>query len=222
MFPGFIDSRSHVLLKSLTNIMTDLSNDQTNDQLLSKLSLNKETIFYNYEPLFMINPLNLNLQILNNISLTIPILIIHKSGNVAYFNSKLLSMIKQTDLDSNFNIEEGKAYEIKAIMILLSIMLKHLKINYSIIKPLMKNTLMEYAKSGYTTVTDLSLGIPIPNNNYENIKLFKELSKNSPVRLQGYVIYPYIKNKIINNDNFKTLGVKLWNDGSLQTFTGSF
>ena len=67
-----------------------------------------------------------------------PLLIIHKSGHVAYFNSVLLSMINPSIIkgENNINTDKGIAYEIHAIMILLSYMLKYLHINNSTIKEL--------------------------------------------------------------------------------------
>src|SRR5271156_2567221 len=233
MLPGFIDSHTHVVLKALTKIMIDLFVN-TKEEFLTKLKnqINKR-IGFNYEPLLMSDPIDLNKQILDEISNDQPLLIIHKSGHVAYFNSVLLSMINPSIIkgeNNNINTDKCIAYEIHAIMILLSYMLKYLHINNSTVKELTKQTLYDYAKNGYTTITDLSLGIPIGGN---NIEMLKQLSKNSPVRIQGYVIYSntcvktckkYLRNNKGDNpinSKFETLGIKIWNDGSLQAFTGA-
>lgn len=229
MLPGFIDSHTHVVLKSLTKIMIDLFVN-TKEEFLIKLTtqINKR-IGFNYEPLLMSDPIDLNKKILDEISNDQPLLIIHKSGHVAYFNSVLLSMINPSIIkgENNINTDKGIAYEIHAIMILLSYMLKYLHINNSTIKELTRQTLYDYAKNGYTTITDLSLGIPIGGN---NIEMLRQLSKNSPVRIQGYVIYSnnciktckkYLRQRSNNNPKFETLGIKIWNDGSLQAFTGA-
>lgn len=220
MLPGFIDSHTHVVLKALTKIMIDLFVN-TKEEFITvlKQQINKR-IGFNYEPLLMSDPIELNKEFLDKISPDKPLLIIHKSGHVAYGNSILFSQIKENN--SNFDFDKCIAYEIHAIMILLSYMLKYLNIDNSIIKKLTKQTLYDYARNGYTTITDLSLGIPIGNN----IEMLKQLSKNSPVRLQGYVIYSdncikICKKYLQQNDKFQTLGIKIWNDGSLQAFTGA-
>ena len=68
MLPGFIDSHTHVVLKSLTKIMIDLFVN-TKEEFLIKLTtqINKR-IGFNYEPLLMSDPIDLNKKILDEIS----------------------------------------------------------------------------------------------------------------------------------------------------------
>ena len=117
----------------------------------------------------------------------------------------------------------GKVFEIIPVTTLMAGFEKGLNLNFA---DIIKNTMKEYARNGYTTVTDLALGMPMPTP-MEHIQLMNEAanSATAPLRLQGYVVYPLISKvpQLMedNNDRFRVLGVKIWADGSTQGYTAA-
>ncbi len=87
-----------------------------------------------------------------------------------------------------------------------------------------KEALKNYAQNGFTTMTITGLGVSLPTPE-KHFSLLKNaaIAKDSPVRVQGYVISEWMdripemmKN---NNDRFRVLGMKIWIDGSIQGHT---
>ncbi len=238
LLPGFIDPHTHVFLRAVIDASTDVSpfKYKTIDEVLSVLkeALKKGPVLaFGYDPSLMTKPGELDFKTLDTLSKDIPIVVVNKSGHIAYGNQKAFELahiaedIKNPAGGSYGRDENGElngtAYEVPAVSRLVSAVNK---INPNEFEALGKKTMQDYAKWGYTTVTDLGLGLPLPTPE-DHIKLMRSLSSDidAPLRMQGYVIYdllnkvPGLQNQ--NTDRFKVLGVKIWADGSIQGYTAA-
>lgn len=238
LLPGFIDPHTHVFLRAVIDASTDVSpfKYKTIDEVLSVLkeALKKGPVLaFGYDPSLMTKPGELDFKTLDTLSKDIPIVVVNKSGHIAYGNHKAFELahisedIKNPaggsygrDAKGELN---GTAYEVPAVSRLISAVNK---INPDEFEALGKKTMQDYAKWGYTTVTDLGLGLPLPTPE-DHIKMMRSLSLDidAPLRMQGYVIYDLLSNvpglQKQNTDRFKVLGVKIWADGSIQGYTAA-
>lgn len=238
LLPGFIDPHTHVTMEGLILNSVDVSpfKYKTIDQVLNVLkdaAKKGPVLAFGYDPSLMTNPGKLDFDTLDSISTEVPIVVINKSGHIAYGNHKAFEIAKITESspnppggsyqrDQNGHLT-GVAMEVPGVSTLASAVQT---LTPGQITEITKRVLKVYAQRGYTTVTDLALGLSFPTP-MDHIKSMQDAANdpNSPVRLQGYVIFSLLdkipelqKN---NNDMFKILGMKIWADGSLQGYTAA-
>ncbi|MBI5272620.1 MAG: amidohydrolase [Chlamydiia bacterium] len=237
LLPGFIEPHTHLLFQGLVEKLTNVSALQykTIDSILEALQEAAQkgpVIAFGYDPSLMTEPGDLGFTQLNAVSDTVPILVISQSGHIAYGNRKAFDLAGITDKigplqggsfgRTQQGLLNGKAYELPAIAALMAAF-KTLAFDYAQIA---KTSAFHYAEKGFTTVTDLALGLPFPTP-VEHIQTLQALamSPDAPIRLQGYVISPLLerigKLKRKNTPNFVILGIKIWADGSLQGYTAA-
>ena len=175
----------------------------------------------------------LNREILDQISDAVPIVVFHLSGHIAYANSPALTLCQitvDTPSPAGGRIEKknnsqgqstltGRIYEIPGLMLLLSTFMTLPPYRDLNIPSLIQKTLKKYARLGYTTLTDLALGLP-GLSRWE--KIMAQLS-HTPVRLQGYVVYnpKNLSSTFSSPSKIKILGQKIWADGSIQAGTAA-
>jgi len=230
--PGFIDSHTHVLLRGMTSVMTDVNSlKYTWKEAYSilKKSVQEEkqgVIAFGYDPSILVSkgdtPPELTRKVLDSISSTVPILVIHMTGHVTYANTPALTLVKSKTVDFDL----GRAFELPAELSLLLPVMNKISFWKNMDYPrLMRDTLQSYAIDGWTCVTEMSLGIPIPNSAVDNIDLYQKIcnEKSCPVRVHAYMIQQEQDKalKFRKTDKFQVSGVKLWSDGSLQVETGA-
>lgn len=238
LMPGFIDPHTHVMLNALINVFVDVSpfKYKTISEVLQVLKDNVSkgsVIAWGYDPSLMTDPGELNFKTLDAISTEVPILVINKSGHIAYGNHKAFEVAGITDAtpkpvggsyqkDAEGHLT-GVGYEVPAVGRLIAAVNKMTPAQYP---QMIKDALKVYAAAGYTTLTDLALGLPLPTAD-EHIKMMQEAA-NAPdaeMRLQGYLITNLLEKipdlRKSNNDKFQVLGLKIWSDGSIQGYTAA-
>lgn len=238
LLPGFIDPHTHVMLRAIIDISVDVSpfeNKTIGDVLnvLKEATKKGPVLAFGYDPSLMTEPGELNFKTLDSVSTEVPIVVVNKSGHIVYANHKAFELAHITEetknpLGGSYQRDKegrltGVGFEVPAVGRIVGAV--------NTIKPdqyekLALNASKEYARWGYTTVTDLGLGLPLPTP-MDHIKTMREVSSNidSPIRIQGYVIYDLLDKvpglKKQNTDRFTILGVKLWADGSVQGYTAA-
>lgn len=238
LLPGFIDAHTHMIPLMMTVNGFDLSASKypTKESVLKALQIEAAkgpVLAFRFDPSLMKEPFNLGFSNLDAISKTQPILVINTSGHIAYgnqvaferagiVNSKPTPKGESFQRNTNGNLT-GIAFELPAIGRLISAFPGMDNIDFVQVA---KDAADYYAERGYTTVTDLALGLPIPNAlaNIQSLILAAN-QPYAPVRIQGYVIYPLLEQikemRKNNTEYFQVLGVKIWSDGSLQGYTGA-
>ncbi len=239
LMPGFIDPHTHVMLNALIAASTDVSPFKYKTikqvtEVLAQAAKKGSVLAFGYDPSLMTDPGELNFKTLDAISTEVPIVVINKSGHIAYGNHKAFELAKITDetpkpIGGSYEKDKdghltGVGFEVPAVGHLVATVNKITPDQYPV---LAKTALKTYTDAGYTTVTDLGLGLPLPTQN-DHIKLMRDMS-NAPdatARIQGYVVtnlldkVPDLQKQ--NNDMFKVLGLKIWADGSIQGYTAAF
>jgi predicted amidohydrolase YtcJ len=238
LLPGFIDPHTHIIPTALTlkGFQLDPFTYKTGGEVLTALKEKVKEgplLAFRYDPSLMKEPIDLNFKTLNSISQTTPILIINTSGHIAYGNDAAFRAANITsatrnpqgasfERDKNNNLT-GVAFELPAVALLLESFLQMKKLDF---ETLTKDAISYYARQGYTTLTDLALGLPMPTP-LESLEILRKVAhdKEAPVRIQGYLIYPLLQKFAAlekrNDPSFKVLGIKIWADGSLQGHTGA-
>jgi predicted amidohydrolase YtcJ len=238
LMPGFIDPHTHVMLNALINVFVDVSpfKYKTISEVLQVLKDNVSkgsVLAWGYDPSLMTDPGELNFKTLDAISTAVPILVINKSGHIAYGNHKAFEVAGITDAtpkpvggsyqkDAEGHLT-GVGYEVPAVGRLIAAVNKMTPAQYP---QMVKDALNVYAAAGYTTLTDLALGLPLPTAD-DHIKLMQEVGNdsNAKMRLQGYLVTNLLEKipelRKHNNDKFQVLGLKIWSDGSIQGYTAA-
>lgn len=238
LMPGFIDPHTHVIMDAIIGASTDVSGFKYKTigevtQVLKEAAKKGNVLAFGYDPSLMTDPGKLNFTTLDAISTEVPIVVVNKSGHIAYGNHKAFELAGVTDAtpkpvggsfqkDKSGNLT-GVGYEVPAVGRLVAAVNK--------IKPeeypeMTRKALRIYANAGYTTLTDLALGLPLPTQ-MDHIKIMRDISNSSDpvVRLQGFVVtnmldqIPELRKE--DNDMFKVLGLKIWADGSIQGYTAA-
>lgn len=238
LMPGFIDPHTHILLDALITASVDVSPFKYRTikdviEVLKEASKKGSVLAFGYDPSLMTDPGQLNFETLDAISTQVPIVVVNKSGHIVYGNHKAFELAKITDatpkpIGGSYQKDKeghltGVGYEVPAVGRLIASVNKISPDQYP---KMTRDALKVFADAGYTTVTDLALGLPLPTQE-DHIRLLREVS-NAPdatVRVQGYVVtnlldkIPELQKQ--NNDMFKVLGLKIWADGSIQGYTAA-
>lgn len=100
LMPGFIDSHSHIAQFAQTLCLANISGVKNYDELIHRLVDYKKNVSekdwiigYSYEHNFMEEKKHPTKAILDQVSLTNPILITHQSGHMGVMNSKALEIL---------------------------------------------------------------------------------------------------------------------------------
>lgn len=238
LMPGFIDPHTHVMLNALIASSVDVSPFKYNTikevaEVLKEASKKGSVLAFGYDPSLMTDPGQLNFETLDAVSTEVPIVVVNKSGHIVYGNHKAFEVAKITDetpkpVGGSYQKDKdghltGVGYEVPAVGRLVASVNKITPDQYP---KMAKAALKIYADAGYTTVTDLGLGLPLPTQE-DHIKIMRDIS-NAPdamMRTQGFLVtnlldkVPELQKQ--NNDMFKVLGLKIWADGSIQGYTAA-
>ena len=238
LMPGFINPHTHVTLIGLMTVATDVSPFKYKTiaevmEVLKGATKKGVVLALGYDPSLMSDPGHLDFKTLDEVSTEVPIVVVNKSGHIAYGNQKAFELAHVTDTTPNpaggsyqKNQEghlTGVAYELPAVVNLVSGVNQATAEQYT---EMAKRALKILADAGYTTVTDLGLGLPMPTQQ-KHIETLRQISEapDALVRIQGYVVtnlldqIPQLQKQ--NNDQFKVLGLKIWSDGSIQGHTAA-
>lgn len=238
LMPGFINPHTHVMLDALIAASTDVSPFKYKtiaevSQVLKEASKKGNVLAWGYDPSLMTDPGTLDFKTLDAISTEVPIVVVNKSGHIAYGNHKAFEIANITDstpkpVGGSYQKDQeghltGVGYEVPAVGRLVAAVNNITPDQYP---KLLKDALKIYAASGYTTLTDLGLGLPFPTQE-AHIKLMQDAAKDSnpSMRLQGFVVtnlvdkIPELRKQ--NNAMFQILGLKIWSDGSIQGYTAA-
>lgn len=238
LLPGFINPHTHVLLEALIVNSTDVSpfKDKAIAEVmvvLKEAAKKGPVLAFGYDPSLMSDPGELDFKTLDAVSREVPIVVVNKSGHIAYGNHKAFELAGITDAtpkpvggsyqkDSQGHLT-GIGYEVPAVAKLVSVVNKLSADQYP---KLTRAGLKVFEDAGYTTVTDIGLGLPLPTPE-DHIKLLRDASNgpDATIRSQGYVMtnlldkIPDLQKQ--NSDMFKVLGLKIWSDGSIQGYTAA-
>ncbi len=238
LLPGFIAAHTHVFMEALIRTNLDVS-PETHKTTAAVLKTLKEAakkgpvLALGYDPSLMDEHDDLGFLLLDEVTTSYPVMVINKSWHIAYCNSRTFELagIKEDvknplggayERDASGKLT-GVADEVPAITALISAFPIFKHINFYELGQVVTRL---YAKNGYTTVTDMGLGFPMPSPD-EHIDLMRRIAEDPvcPVRLQGYVVFSMMdKIKELqkqNTERWKVLGMKIWADGSLQGYTGA-
>ena len=218
LMPAFIDPHSHISLVAQTQIMADLAECRSFEDIKKELikylnnnskgrsKKNNDIVFaFGYDHNFLKEKSHPRKDLLDEVSLEIPIIILHKSLHMGVANSQALEVL---------NIDESDGYlEESPIINLLDDIPEYA--NFDIVE-LSKKAQNVYAKNGITTVQDGAAG-------KASIETFFELAKNEELFLD-VISYPLVSSDAIEfikgkkyeknyYNNFKIGGYKLILDG---------
>ena len=221
LLPGFIDAHTHMILEALIQSGVDVSPFRFKRigqviRVLKRAVKSGPVLAFGYDPSLMTRPGTMGFDLLDRISTEVPILVINKSGRFAYGNHKAFELAGLSDEMSNplggsFERDAeghltGVAEEVSALALLFTPVAKLLKLDYA---ELARQAASLYAKQGYTTITDLSMGFPMPTP-IGNIRLLHQLAEDSecPLRIQGYVSFSMLSSiaalqKQFNSDRWQ-------------------
>ncbi len=238
MLPGFIDAHTHMLMEAIirTHLNVDPEHYKTVNDVLAELKrqvAKGPVLALEYDPSLMTETQELGFALLDTVSKDVPVLVINKSLHIAYGNRKAFELAGITEDTKNpmggafERDKEGKltgvADEVPAVGALVASFPTFKNINFFDIGKLIAQV---YAKNGYTTITDMGLGFPMPSP-VGQIETMRKIANESscPIRIQGYMVYSML-NEIQefqkkNTDQFKILGMKIWADGSIQGYTAA-
>ncbi len=239
LMPAFIDPHSHISLVAQTQIMADLAECRSFEDIKNKLIkyLNKNiknnnkqknnVVFaFGYDHNFLKEKSHPRKNLLDEVSSEIPIIILHKSLHMGVANSKALEVLNIDENTENpeggiigrkENSNEPNGYlEESPIINLLDDIPEYA--NFDLVE-LSKKAQNVYAKNGITTVQDGAAG-------KASIETFFELAKNKELFLD-VISYPLVSSEAIEfikgkkyeknyYNNFKIGGYKLILDGSPQ------
>jgi predicted amidohydrolase YtcJ len=181
----------------------------------------------------MTDPGHLDFDTLDTVSTEVPVVVVNKSGHIVYGNRKSFELAQVTDgtpnpVGGSYQRDPeghvtGVGYEIPAVVRLVSVVNHSTSEQYA---EMTKKALQILADAGYTTVTDLGLGLPLPTQE-QHIEILRQASEapDALLRIQGYVVTNLLnqipKLQEQNSDWFKVLGLKIWSDGSVQGHTAA-
>lgn len=233
LMPGFIDPHTYLVAKGIVQKGVNvgpLTHDTLEDVLETLRKQNGAVLAVGFDPALMGISETLDMKKLDKVSTTVPIVVLETSGRIAYGNSVAFQKANITnkserpvggswgyDEDDNLN---GIAYGLPAIFTLID---GAFVFDYPAIA---RSSAKEYAKRGYTTVTDMGLGLPMPTS-VDHIKSLRTLANDpdAQVRIQGYVVFPLLSQiqELSKGDNerFAVRGVAIWADGFVQGGTAS-
>jgi predicted amidohydrolase YtcJ len=238
LLPGFVNPHTHVTLIGLLTFATDVSPFKYKTiaevmDVLREAAKKGPVLALGYDPSLMSDPGQLDFKTLDAISTEVPIVVVNKSGHIAYGNRKAFELARVSDSTPNpvggsYQRDAeghltGLGYEVPAVVRLVSVVNQATPEDYT---EMTQAALKILADAGYTTVTDLGLGFPLPTQQDHIETLRKSTEGPNPlVRLQGYVVTNLLdqipKLQKQNSDWFKVLGLKIWSDGSIQGYTAA-
>jgi predicted amidohydrolase YtcJ len=236
VLPGFVGAHTHPVFRELTRHAVDVG-PTLHGSLDSVLATLREeaakgpVLAFGYDQSLIEGEPALNFENLDAVSDDVPIVVVNLSCHIGYANRAAFELagIGESTLDpvgGNFERDQdgkltGVANEIPGLSVLLAA--------FSDAPPdfeaLARETLVQYASHGFTTITVTGLGMPFPTpeGHIRNLKQAAE-SDGAPVRVQGYVnsdMLDHIPEMVGGDDRFKVLGMKLWADGSIQGYTAA-
>jgi predicted amidohydrolase YtcJ len=239
LMPGFIDPHTHPISRQITETMLDVGpfthkSFEAVKQTLREAARKGPVVAFGYDPSLMDGNPQLGFETLNKISTEVPILVVNLSGHIAYGNRlffKKSGITEETPnpeggrfvRDDQGNLT-GVAHEVSAILPLIKTAGELSgKLDFTEVT---RESLQNYARNGFTTMTIPGLGMPAPTPEKQIANLRQAArSEKAPIRVQGYVISTERKRinelRQDNDDRFRVLGMKLWADGSTQGYTAA-
>lgn len=238
LLPGFIDPHSHISMIGPMSVFADLSecnnlNDivQTLKTYIQHHNLSKDDVVFGfgYDHNFLTEKKHPTKEILNQVSTTIPIFLLHASGHIGCANDSTLKLANinadTPDVQGGFIGRVGSTnepngyFEEESMMSLQKELFPYLKLDFA---SLLKAGQEIYLKNGITTAQDGA-------TSSETIKLFTHLADHNQL-LIDVVVYPQVIDNpedMQNNkayakkyhNRLKINGYKLFLDGSPQAKT---
>ena len=201
LIPSFIDSHSHISMLAQFAFMADLSECESFDEIKNTLkeykkenNLNEDDpiVAFGYDQNFLKEGKRLTKSVLNEVSMTNPIFVLHTSTHMGCANDmalKIANIDKDTkDPDGGIIGREEGGFEVNgyleesAMMMVLDKISKIIKMNFN---ELVIPAQDQYIKNGITTVQD---GGSTP----EIIALLKGLADNNLLKVDD-VAFPTMK-----------------------------
>jgi predicted amidohydrolase YtcJ len=248
LMPGFVEPHIHIIGTTLGEVLgLNLSNFtlpyDTLDSLAAKMKAHLKTlqpgewlIGFGVDPSrtqpFMAE---LNADVLDKVSTTVPIFIVNQSGHIAYVNHKALELAGVNEGTPNPGgggkyLKDSKG-KLTGVLIepptFSAFMAKMPPPTSAQLGGAVKKTAQMIASKGVTTSAEITVGFNLGLEN--EIKLFKELAANEglPIRVRGYLYGPAIPSGFNSikpgegDDRLRFVGVKFISDGSTQGLTAA-
>lgn len=248
LMPGFVEPHVHIILTSVfEGLWSDLTNFalpyDTMDTLIQKLKIElKKVPPGGWLTGFGVDPSRttpfmseLNADILDQVSMDVPIFIVNESGHIAYVNHKAIELSGLTDqtpnpADGGVYIKDaqgrltGKLSEATSFQPFIPLMPIP---SDAILLSAVKATMRKMARAGVTTASEMSVGANLGVD--KEIAILKELTVNNaaPIRIRGYLWVLGLPANFTTvrpnegDDRLRFIGIKYVSDGSNQGLTGA-
>jgi predicted amidohydrolase YtcJ len=248
LMPGFVEPHIHIIGTAVSEVLgLNLSNFtlpyDTLDTLVAKMQAHLKTLQAGQWLVgFGVDPsrttpfmAELNADILDKVSTSVPIFIVNQSGHIAYVNHKALELAGVTESTPNpgggGKYLKGPDGKLTGVLIepptYAAFMSKMPAPSSAEIAGAVKQVAKTIAKAGVTTSAEITLGFSLGLEN--ETKLFQALTANEglPIRVRAYLYGPAIPKGYNGakpgdgDDRFKFVGVKFISDGSTQGLTAA-
>lgn len=248
LMPGFVEPHIHILGTTIGEVMgLNLSNFtlpyDTLDTLVAKMQAHLKTlkpgdwlVGFGVDPSrttpFMAE---LNADVLDKVSTTVPIFIVNQSGHIGYVNHKALELAGVNENTPNPSgggkYLKDAAGKLTGVLIepptYTPFMAKMPAPSPAELAGAFKQTTRNIASAGVTTSAEITLGFNLGLET--ELKLFKELAANEglPIRIRAYLYGPAIPKGFNSvkpgdgDDRLRFVGVKYISDGSTQGLTAA-
>lgn len=248
LMPGFVEPHVHIIGTAMAEVLgLNLSNFNLPYDTLDSLSAKMKAALSSIPPGgwlfgFGVDPsrtdpfmTELNADVLDKVSTTVPIFIINQSGHIGYVNHKALELAGVTE--STPNPGGGGVYVKDAAGKLTGVLIEpptYAPFMAKMPKPpiadlvnAIKKTVNNIASSGVTTSAEITVGFDLGLD--QEVKLYQSLFANDamPIRVRGYLYGPAIPAGYTGlkpnegNDRLRFIGVKFISDGSTQGLTAA-
>ena len=225
LMPGLIEAHQHAVLAALNNFMyTDISGYKytTAEEVLKVITdeVNAATdgwcVFMGWDPELVSDLPKLSATYLDEISKTIPIMIIAQNGHSAWVNNKAFEVSDSKPPpppdDAQIVVDEngertGQLLEEPAIKYMLSYAPQP---TAEELRHEIDEQWYDYAKRGFTTVTEMAY---TPSPELDMILQAKASEDDCPIRLALYKV-GQTQISVKNTEKLWLAGAKYWADGS--------
>ncbi|KAF5369713.1 hypothetical protein D9615_010158 [Tricholomella constricta] len=244
LLPGFVEPHVHLLLTALMQKffvnVTPLKAPTLNEALtrlkerVRGADDNQWLAGYGYDPARVEGHLELSAKLLDEVSLTVPIVVLNDSGHIAYVNHKAFAVAgidNSTANPAGGEFQRDRDGRLTGVIVEQSAIAVFTK---RLTPPPVpefvesgRETLRTWASKGCTTIFDAGVGLVRPGTDMD-VRLMSAVAAppDCPIRLVGAMtseLATFVKAAkppyIAGNVEYRS--IKFWADGSTQGFTGA-
>lgn len=229
LLPGFIEAHQHPVLMVFqrSSAMTNVSGYyyRTADEILRKINETVAAadptkawpIFLGWDPELVPDLPKLSADYLDNISTTIPIVIIAQNGHSAWVNHRALDIANITDETPDppggrfVRTEDGKLTgQLLEEPAMIAVLGHAPQPTDHELRVAIRQQWNAYARKGFTTIAELAYR----SDRTDGLLEEEALTDDCPIRLALYMVGDSSEPSFQNTDKLWLAGVKYWADGS--------